>query len=315
MQNKKIVIAGGTGFIGESLIDHFGSTNRIIILSRKPQPPRDHVTYAYWDGKNIGEWAQLLEGTDLLINLAGKSVNCRYTEENKAAILASRIESTQVLGEAVKQLKKPPTLWINSGSATIYRHSEDKPMDEFTGEIRNDFSVQVCKRWEQSFNDIRLTATRKVILRIAVTLGKQGSVMIPYLNMIKFGLGGFQGSGRQMYSWVHVTDLARMMEWLYEHPECSGTYNCAAPNPVTNKAFMTSLRKATGSSFGLPAYTWMLKIGAQLIGTETELLLKSRWVIPTRITHAGFTFQYPELPAAFQQIISELPRKQYKLLV
>lgn len=313
MENKKIVIAGGTGFIGESLIDHFGSSNRIIILSRKPQPPREHVTYAYWDGKTIGEWVQQLEGTDLLINLAGKSVNCRYTEENKAAILASRVESTQVLGEAIKQLKKPPTLWINSGSATIYRHSEDKPMDEFTGEIQNDFSVQVCKRWEQSFNDLRLTATRKVILRIAVTLGKQGSVMIPYLNMIKFGLGGSQGSGRQMYSWVHVTDLARMMEWLYEHPECSGTYNCAAPNPVTNKVFMASLRKATGRSFGLPAYTWMLKIGAQLIGTETELLLKSRWVIPTRITHAGFTFKYPELPGAFRQIISELPRKQYQL--
>lgn len=313
MENKKIIIAGGTGFIGESLIDHFGSTNRIIVLSRKPQLSRDHVTYAYWDGKTIGEWAHLLEGADLLINLAGKSVNCRYTDSNKAAILASRVESTQVLGEAIKQLKKPPTLWINSGSATIYRHSEDKPMDEFTGEIKNDFSVQVCKRWEQSFNDIRLTATRKVILRIAVTLGKQGSVMIPYLNMIKFGLGGFQGSGRQMYSWVHVTDLARMMEWLYEHPECSGTYNCAAPNPVTNKIFMASLRKATGQSFGLPAYTWMLKIGAQLIGTETELLLKSRWVIPTRITHAGFTFKYPELSGAFQQIINELPRKQYQL--
>lgn len=314
MNNKKIVIAGGTGFIGESMIHHFGGNNNsIIILTRKPQPSRRNVTYAYWDGKNTGEWAQLLEGADLLINLAGKSVNCRYTEANKAAIFASRVESTQVLGEAIKQLKNPPALWINAGSATIYRHAEDRPMDEFTGEIKNDFSVQVCKRWEQTFNDITLPNTRKVILRIAITLGKEGGVIDPYLNLLKFGLGGFQGNGRQMYSWIHVTDVIRMMEWLYEHPECQGTYNCAAPNPVTNKVFMETLRKATGYNFGLPAYTWMLKIGGALIGTEAELLLKSRWVIPAKITQAGFTFQYPELREAFRQIISELPRKRYHL--
>lgn len=313
MNGKKIIIAGGTGFIGESMIGHFGKNNHLIILTRKPQPARVNVTYAYWDGKTIGEWAQLLEGADLLVNLAGKNVNCRYTEENKAAIFASRTESTEVLGEAVKQLKHPPALWINAGSATIYRHAEDRPMDEFTGEMENDFSVQVCKRWEQTFNAIALPHTRKVILRIAITLGKEGGVIDPYLNLLKFGLGGFQGNGRQMYSWVHVADLMHMMEWLYEHPECSGTYNCAAPNPVTNKVFMATFRKATGHKFGLPAYAWMLKIGAALIGTEAELLLKSRWVLPTRITQAGYTFKYPELSGALQQIVSELPRRRYHL--
>lgn len=313
MKNKKIVIAGGTGFIGEGLAEYFTPGNTVIILSRRPLPPKAHVTYVQWDGRSPGPWVQALEGADLLVNLAGKSVNCRYTEANKAAIFASRKESTAVLGEAVKTLQKPPSLWINAASATIYRHAEDRPMDEFTGEFHNDFSVQVCRLWENTFNEITLPHTRKVVLRIAVTLGKQGSVMIPYLNLMKFGLGGHQGSGRQMYSWVHLTDVARMIDWLFEHPQCSGTYNCAAPNPVSNHEFMYTLRKAAGHSFGLPAYEWMLKIGAALIGTETELLLKSRWVLPTRITQAGFRFQYPQLKGAMEQIIGELPRRRYRL--
>lgn len=308
MENKKIVIAGGTGFIGEGLIEHFSPHNRLFILTRAPQPDRPNVTYLRWDGARLGDWASCIEGADLLINLTGKSVNCRYTEANKAVIFSSRINSTRVLGEAVQQAKNPPALWINAASATIYRHAEDRPMDEFTGEIENDFSVQVCKRWEESFNDINLPATRKVVMRIAVTLGKQGGVMTPYLNLVKFGLGGHQGNGRQMFSWVHIDDVSGMMEWLYEHPECSGTYNCAAPNPVTNKVFMQTLRQATGHAFGLPAPAFLLKIGALMIGTETELLLKSRWVLPTRITQAGFTFRYPQLKAAFEEIAQALPR-------
>lgn len=313
MKHKTIVIAGGTGFIGEGLIDYFSANNRLIILSRQPKADRPNVTYQYWDGRTLGEWAGSLDGADLLINLAGKSVNCRYTEANKAAIFASRTNSTAILGEAVKNAKNPPALWINSASATIYRHAEDRPMDEFTGEMENDFSVQVCKKWEKTFNDITLPHTRKVVLRIAVTLGRQGGVMTPYLNLVKFGLGGRQGNGRQMFSWVHMEDLARMMEWLYGHPECTGTYNCSAPNPVTNKTFMQTLRKAAGHVFGLPASAWMLKIGAALIGTETELLLKSRWVLPTRITQAGFTFKYPQLQGAFENIVQSLPRRRYHL--
>lgn len=313
MKNKTIIIAGGTGFIGEGLIDHFSANNRLIILSRQPKADRPNVTYKYWDGRSLGEWAGALDGADLLINLTGKSVNCRYTEANKAAIFASRTDSTAILGEAVKKAKNPPALWINSASATIYRHAEDRPMDEFTGEIENDFSVQVCKKWEKTFNDITLPHTRKVALRIAVTLGKQGGVMTPYLNLVKFGLGGHQGNGRQMFSWVHIEDVTGMMEWLYEHPECSGTYNCSAPNPVTNKTFMQTLRKAAGNAFGLAASAWMLKIGAALIGTETELLLKSRWVLPTRITQAGFTFKYPHLQGAFENIVHALPRQRYHL--
>ncbi|WP_343701150.1 TIGR01777 family oxidoreductase [Chitinophaga sp.] len=312
MKNKKIVIAGGSGFIGAGLIEYFGPENSIVVLSRAKARRSGTVSYVQWDGKSPGPWVQELEGADLLVNLAGKSVNCRYNEANKAAIFDSRRQSTAILGEAVKSLQKPPALWINAASATIYRHAEDRPMDEFTGEFHDDFSVQVCRLWEKTFNDLTLPHTRKAVLRIAITLGKQG-VMEPYLNLVKFGLGGYQGNGRQMYSWVHITDVARMMEWLFEHPECSGTYNCAAPGPVTNREFMATLRKAAGHLFGLPAPAWMLKIGAALIGTETELLLKSRWVLPTRITQAGFSFRYPQLEGAMAQIIGSLPRRRYHL--
>jgi uncharacterized protein (TIGR01777 family) len=180
-------------------------------------------------------------------------------------------------------------------------------MDEFTGEIENDFSVQVCKRWEAVFNEQVVPGTRKVVLRIAVTLGHQGGVMEPYLNLIKFGLGGYQGNGRQKFSWVHITDVCRMMEWLYEHPELDGAFNCSAPHPVSNRQFMRTLRKAGGHLFGLPAFRWMLRIGAGIIGTETELLLKSRWVLPTRALQAGFTFDYPQLQPAMENIIGRLP--------
>jgi uncharacterized protein (TIGR01777 family) len=314
MKNKKIVIAGGTGFIGAGLIDYFGNDNNIIILTRHPQADHGRVSYIAWDGKTPGAWAAQLENTDLLINLTGKSVNCRYTPENKQEIYDSRTHATQALAAAIQTLQQPPALWINAASATIYRHSEDRPMDEFTGEIGEGFSVDVCKRWESIFNNITVPGTRKAILRIAVTIGPQGGVMLPYLNLVKFGLGGYQGTGKQLFSWIHITDVCRMMEWLYEHPELEGTFNCSAPNPVTNRQFMKAIRQAAGHLFGFPATTWMLGIGARLIGTETELLLKSRWVVPTRASQAGFVFDYPQLQPAMDHIIQQLPRRRYHLI-
>ena len=313
MENKKIVIAGGTGFIGQGLIDHFGQQNDLVILTRHPKTNKGRTHYVYWNGETLHGWETQLENADLLINLAGKSVNCRYNEQNKKEIFDSRTNATAILGEAVRRLVNPPQLWINAASATIYRHAEDRPMDEFTGEIANDFSVQVCKRWEQTFNEITLPHTRKIILRIAVTLGHQGGVIAPYLNLVKFGLGGHQGSGRQMFSWVHITDVCRMIEWLYAHPQLDGTFNCSAPHPVKNDMFMLTLRRVSGHAIGLPAPAWLLAMGARLIGTETELLLKSRWVLPTRISRAGFKFQYPYLQEAFENILQQLPHKQYHL--
>ncbi|MFB6455253.1 TIGR01777 family oxidoreductase [Chitinophaga sp. Hz27] len=314
MKNKKIIIAGGSGFLGRSLAKYWSPDNQIIILSREPHINAGAISYQQWDGKTLGTWTAALEGADLLVNLSGKSVNCRYNEANKQAIFDSRTFSTQVLGQAVLQAVNPPKVWINAASATIYRHAEDHPMDEFNGEFKNDFSVQVCKKWEQSFNELQLPQTRKVIFRIGISLGSEpGGVMHAYCNLIKFGLGGKQGSGQQKYTWVHTEDVAGMMAWVAETPSLDGVFNCTSPNPVNNQIFMATLRKATGHLLGLPAAKWMLTIGAAIIGTETELLLKSRWVVPTRALQCGYKFRYPLLEPALRNIISEMPRSSYHL--
>ena len=327
MINKRIVVAGGTGFIGQALAGYFGKENQIVILSRQSvnvhnnaytqqllMPAQGYnITYRRWDGEHIEKhWAREIEGADIIINLAGKSVNCRYNEKNKKEIFDSRTHATKVIGEAIRQCTTPPKCWINAASATIYRHAQDHAQDEYNGEYHNDFSVQVCKRWEKTFEDQRTPFTRKIALRTAIVLGN-GGVMIPYFNLLKFALGGRQGNGKQMYSWVHVEDLCRTIEWVYDHQAMEGVYNCASPYPVTNSVFMHTLRNSTGHTIGLPAYEWMLSIGAMLIGTEKELLLKSRWVVPTKLTESGFTFKFANLEDAIKDIVSKTPRKQYHL--
>lgn len=265
-----------------------------------------------WSCKDEGEWYKEIEGSDLVINLAGKSVNCRYNKKNKQEIFDSRTNSTKAIGAAIRKATIPPKLWINAASATIYRHAADKPQDEYTGEFHNDFSVQVCKLWEKTFCEQRIPFTRKVALRMAITLG-DGGVIIPFLNLCKLGLGGKQGSGKQMFSWVHATDTCRVIEFLWEHKELEGIFNVSSPNPLNNETFMRTLRKITSSKIGLPAQEWLLKVGAFLIGTETELLLKSRWVLPTKLLENGFVFRYSNLDDALEEIISKLPRKAYHL--
>lgn len=217
-----------------------------------------------------------------------------------------------MIGEAILHCTKPPLLWINASSATIYRHAEDKPQDEYTGEFHEDFSTRVCQLWEKAFYEQLTPRTRKIALRMAITLGP-GGIQIPYFNLLKFGLGGKQGNGRQMFSWIHIEDTCRIIEWLFHHTGMNGTYNCSSPNPVSNKEFMKALRKATGCNSGLPAFTWMLKAGAVLIGTETELVLKSRWVVPTKILESGFQFKHQSINEAFENIIKQVPKKQYRL--
>jgi len=336
MKNKKLVIAGGTGFIGQALAAFFGKENEVVILGRRIASEKNNeqstyaannaytnklltaadgynIRYLHWDGLRVEKhWAVAIDGCDLVINLAGKSVNCRYTSKNKQEIFDSRTDSTRAIGLAIRDAVVPPKVWINAASATIYRHAEDRPQDEYTGEMHDDFSVQVCKKWERVFDEQRAPFTRKIALRMAVTLGP-GGVIVPYLNLLKFGLSGRQGSGRQMYSWVHIEDLCRVVQWLYQRPRLEGTYNVCSPKPVSNKQFMHSLRKATGHRLGLPAFTWMLKVGALLIGTETELILKSRWVLPTKLLDAGFLFRYSDVEDAMRSVIEKIPRKKYHL--
>lgn len=292
---QKIVIAGGTGFIGTYLEQEFKRRGwEVCIISRRA----GHISWQ--DREGIRE---ALESADLLVNLAGKSVNCRYHDKNKAEILNSRTETTTILGEAVLACEQPPELWINSSTATIYRHAEDRPMTEEAGEIGSGFSVDVATAWERSFFSFKLPRTRQAALRIAIVLGRGGGVMVPYRNLVRFGLGGIQGPGHQRFSWVHLHDVLGVILFLKEHPELSGVFNVSAPNPVTNKELMRELRRAMNMLFGLPAPAWMLEIGARIIQTETELVLKSRWVVPERLMQAGYDFKYKTLGEALQEII------------
>ncbi|KQC00168.1 TIGR01777 family oxidoreductase [Pedobacter sp. Hv1] len=294
---KKVVIAGGTGFIGKYLAEEFCKLNyQVLIISRQ----NEHI---HWN--NEKEMVNGLESADLLINLAGKSVDCRYNKKNKEEIIRSRTETTKLLGNAILKCKNPPKLWINSSTATIYRHATDQPMTESTGEIGNGFSVDVAKSWEQEFFSFELPDTRQVALRIAIVLGKNGGVMKPFTNLVCFGLGGKQGSGDQMFSWIHIEDLLGIILFLQLHEDLNGVFNCAAPNPIDNKTLMKCLRQTLGVKIGLPAPVWLLKIGAIMIRTETELILKSRWVVPEKLLKAGYDFKYQSINIALADILNK----------
>lgn len=291
---KKVVLAGGTGFVGQDFAQRFRKLGyEVLIISRQP----GHIAWEDSDGIR-----QALEGAEMLINLAGKSVNCRYTDENRRIILESRTSTTRILGESVLECDHPPELWINSSTATIYRHAEDRPMTEKEGEIGSGFSVDVAKAWEQAFFEFSLPSTRQIALRIAIVLGK-GGVMEPLTNLVRFGLGGSQGPGTQQFSWIHIEDLFRMVLYLQQYPELEGVFNASSPHPVTNRQLMESLRRHMGVRIGLPSPRWMLEVGARFIRTETELVLKSRWVIPERIEQEGFTFIYDTLDTALDEIL------------
>jgi uncharacterized protein (TIGR01777 family) len=293
---KKIVIADATGFVGKYLVAKFQNEGyEIKIISKQ----KNHINWT-----NQTEIIEALENSELLINLAGKSVDCRYNEKNKKEIYDSRINTTKQLGEAILKCQQPPSLWINASTATIYRHAEDRPMTEDNGEIGKGFSVNVATNWEKAFFDFHLQNTRQVALRMAIILGKDGGVIRPFTNLVKFGLGGIQGNGNQMFSWIHIEDVYRIILFIQDNKNLSGVFNTSAPNPITNKILMSSFRKVLHKNFGLPSPEWLLKIGAMLIKTETELILKSRWVIPERLQNEGYVFKYDKIDDALNNILN-----------
>jgi uncharacterized protein (TIGR01777 family) len=302
---KKIVLAGGNGYLGTVLAKYYKDfADEVIILARKQAPAIDNIRTVVWDGKTENGWTVQLTHADMLINLCGKNVNCRYTKKNKAEIIASRVIPTKLLGDVIHKMADPPKLWINITSATIYRHAEDHPQDEATGEIGQGFSIDVCKAWENTFFKCETPQTRKIALRLGIALGRGGSVFPRLLNLVKMGMGGKQGNGQQYLAWVHEHDVARSTQFLLDHPEMEGIYNCTAPYGEKNADFMRHIRKAYGIAIGLPAPKWLLEIGALVIGTETELILKSRWVKPQRLLDAGFTFKYEKAEDAIHDIMS-----------
>nr|WP_121271386.1 TIGR01777 family oxidoreductase [Pedobacter schmidteae] len=305
MKYKKIILAGGNGYLGQVLVGYYRPlATEILILSRRSAPTDGNVKTIVWDGADDGDWKAVLEGAELLINLCGKNVNCRYTKKNMEEIISSRVNSTRFLGRAIASLASPPELWINVTSATIYRHAEDHEQDEETGEIGYGFSINVCKQWEHAFFEAPTPHTRKIALRMGIVFGRADGAFPRLLNLVKFGLGGKQGDGEQYVSWVHEQDAAKCTEWLLERKELSGVINCTAPEAIKNAELMRLIRDAYGAPFGLPSPAWLLEIGAKLIGTETELILKSRWVSPKRLMDAGYPFIFPAVAHAIKDVIS-----------
>jgi len=300
-----IIIPGGDGYLGRHLSDYFaGNGHNVIVLSRRPRESRGAICYAQWDGKTIGPWAEMLNGADAVVNLAGRSVNCRYTKANRDEIYSSRLDSTRLIGQAIAAANDPPKVWLNSSSATIYRHALDRPMDESTGEFGSDFSVDVCQKWEQTLADAPAPRTRKVAMRTAMVFGPgHGGVFEAFYNIVRLGLGGTLGRGDQMVSWIHLLDFCCAVQWLIEHEQLSGAVNVCAPHPIPNRDFMRIFRQVCHKRIGLPAARWLLEIGAVFLRTETELLLKSRWVLPARLLASGFEFKFPVFRNALENIV------------
>ncbi|WP_350349823.1 DUF1731 domain-containing protein [Agromyces sp. G08B096] len=318
-----VVVAGASGFIGRSLVArHRARGDRVVTIGR------GEADASWSDADAI---RRLLDGADVLVNLAGRSVNCRYTAANRAEILRSRSETTATLREAVAAVSQPPPVWFNSSTATIYRHAEDRPMTESTGELGTGFSVEVAKAWEREFFAGELPGTRRVALRLAIVLGK-GGVIVPMRRLARSGLGGPQvdgrwpatrrrraagtvhefgaRGGRQRFSWVHLEDVAGAIDFLRGRDDLAGAFNVSAPGASDNRTLMRALRQTLGVPVRLPAPRWMLELGAAAIRTETELVLKSRWVAPERLLEAGYAFRFPELEPALGNILGRAaPRR------
>jgi uncharacterized protein (TIGR01777 family) len=268
------------------------------------------IREVHWDGVTVGDWLKELEGARALINLAGISVNCRYHARNRKLMFDSRLDSTRVLGEAIARCANPPPVWLNSSTATIYKHTFGPAWDEAgeTGgcaKAKDIFSVHVATEWERVFNEASTPRTRKAALRSAMVLGHAKNSVLPnLLRLGRLGLVGSLAGGSQFVSWIHQEDFCRAVEWIMEHESLSGAVNLAAPNPVTNAEFMAAIRRVCRAPFGLPAPRWLLEIGAFFMRTETELIIKSRRVIPGKLLANGFTFLHPHLLPAIEQLVN-----------
>lgn len=309
----KVVLPGGSGQVGTLLARALtAGGHEPVVLSRAPHPAPWRVVE--WDARAPGAWAGELEGADAVVNLAGRSVNCRYTEANRAAIMDSRVESTRAVGRAISEAADPPRAWLQASTATIYAHRFDAANDEATGRIGGEepdapeswrFSIDVARAWEAEVDAADTPHTRKVKLRSAMVMSPDaGGIFDTLLRLVRLRLGGRAGSGRQYVSWIHDADFVRAIHWLIGRDDIDGAVNIASPNPLPYSEFMRALRRAAGVRLGLPATEWMLEVGTFLMRTETELVLKSRRVVPGRLLRSDFDFRYPEWEAAARDLVA-----------
>jgi uncharacterized protein (TIGR01777 family) len=316
MSPLRIIIAGGSGFLGQVLRGHFTAQGaEVVVLTRSPRETNDNRRReVFWDAKTLGHWKAELAGAQVVVNLTGRTVNCRYNARNRREILESRVDSTRILGEAIARSSAPPKVWLNASTATIYRHTFGAAWDESgcvagTPEVKDEFSVEVAQAWEQALEAAPTPHTRKIALRAAMVLGHAQNSVFPTLRRLtRLGLGGKMGSGRQFVSWIHQLDFCRTIDFIVANPAISGPVNLAAPEPLTNAEMMKTLRRLCGAPFGLPATRWMLELGAFALRTETELILKSRRVIPGRLARGGFEFRFPRFEDAARDLLPPAPR-------
>lgn len=296
---KTIIIAGGSGFLGKALEAHFSQLGfQVKILTRNPQRANE----IQWNGKTLGQWTQHLENSEALINLTGKSINSRLTEKNKKLILDSRVDSTSILGEAINTCNTPPKVWLNASGAAIYPSTIGEPTDEYSPETEQGFLEDVVRAWEEAFYGSTNPKTRKVLLRITIVLGKDDGALPTLKKLTQFGLGGKQGSGKQMISWVHIEDFVRIVDFLITNNSLEGHFNICTPEPVSNKKFMATLRKALKVPIGIPQPEFLLNLGGSILGIDTDLILKSRNTIPKRLLENGFGFKFPTIAKALMDI-------------
>jgi len=308
----KIVIPGGSGQVGAILSRRWiAAGHEVVVLGRGGAAGPARIVS--WDGRTLGPWAEELDGADVVLNLAGRTVNCRYTPQNLAEMMSSRVDSTRGGGEAMRRAKAPPATWLRMSTATSYAHRLDGPHDEATGGLGGsepdvpaywEFSVRIAKEWERAQREADTPRTRKVALRTSMVMSPdRGGIFDVMSGITRAGLGGTAASGTQYISWIHDTDFARALDLLIERTDLEGPFNLASPGPLPNAAFQRALREAWGTRVGLPAAAWMLEIGAFFLRTDTELLLKSRRVVPTRLSEQGFVFEFPEWPAAARDLV------------
>jgi uncharacterized protein (TIGR01777 family) len=299
--NPVIVIFGANGFLGRYLTRHFARNGKeVVAIARSRTGWSGDGMFLEWDGKTPGPWALALEGAEAVINLAGYGVNCRYTAENRELIKRSRMDATRAIGRAIAGCKTPPKTWLNASTATWYRHAEDRPQNDWLGEPGGGFSCEVAQAWEDAFFDAAVPAeTRKAALRIGMVLANEDATVYDVLRKLTArGLGGTMGGGSQRVSWIHMEDFLRAVDFLIADPFLDGAVNVTAPDFPTNREWMRVFREAVGMPLGLPATKWMLEIGARLMGTETELVLKSRWVDSVRLRDAGFRWRWSRVADA-----------------
>jgi uncharacterized protein (TIGR01777 family) len=299
---KRVVLAGGSGFLGERLAEELLARNyEVVVLTRSPRERSDAVREAEWSGTRIGEWIRCLDGVDAVVNLAGRNINCRHTPENVLEIVESRVNSVRVLAEAFAHIAHPPRVWVQAGAIGFYGDRGDQWCHEGTpsGE---DKLAEICQQWENAFNSVIVAKTRRVLLRIGLVLGRDGGALPVLARLTKWFCGGTVGSGKQYVSWIHLTDLNRMFLEAMERKDVSGTFNATAPNPVTNKEFMRELRRVLHRPSCPPTPAWGVRLGSWLMRTEPSLALSGCRCAPKRFLEAGFRFQFPDLSGALKNI-------------